>query len=145
MKKGNSERWSQLENVKIPPINRDGYEENVLRRDIWETSSALKPDKKAEAYLIRCATNEKISLLKDNFVIGKGTEADYKIEGNAAISRKHICVRKTGDDYLLEDLNSSNHTYVDEVMVNDTVKIHSGQLVKLADEAFAFFIEKVEK
>ncbi len=34
-------------------------------------------------------TNEKIDLDREKMILGKGSDADYKLEGNKAISRRH--------------------------------------------------------
>lgn len=102
-----------------------------------------EPEPEKRAYIIRANTNERIDVDQDPFILGKSEKADYQIHGNNAISRKHIEISKTEDGYQLEDLNSSNHTYIDGKKVTKREPLEDGQTFQLADEEFSFFIETV--
>lgn len=102
-----------------------------------------EPEPEERAYIIRANTNERIDVDQDPFILGKSEKADYQIHGNNAISRKHIEISKTEDGYQLEDLNSSNHTYIDGKKVTKREPLKDGQTFQLADEEFCFFIETV--
>ncbi len=173
MQKNVLEYWVDIGQVYIPPIERYGFTENILSRDIWKKeSSGLEEKEKApveeteeelttllqeqedqtmlltgsehkeHAYFVRTNTNERIDFKEVPFIIGKSPKADYQIQGNQAISRFHIRISKTQDGYQMEDLDSSNHTYVQEQQVTEPVVLQENQAIKLADEEFIFHIER---
>ncbi len=96
--------------------------------------------KKTYAYVKRLKTNELIMINQDEFILGKGSKADYIVANNPAISRNHALIYQEDDSYYLKDLNSSNHTFVDEEVLEATVKLEDGMQFKLADEYFQFFL-----
>lgn len=100
--------------------------------------------KVALPYLIRQKNNERISINKPVFRIGKERSyVDYFIGDNSAISRSHAnIVTKDNGEYCVVDTNSTNHTYVDDVMIqsNVEVKIVSGNKIKLGNEIFEFVL-----
>lgn len=96
--------------------------------------------KKTYAYVKRLKTNELIMINQDEFILGKGSKADYIVVNNPAISRNHALIYQEDDGYYLKDLNSSNHTFVDEEVLEATVKLEDGMQFKLADEYFQFFL-----
>lgn len=95
-------------------------------------------------YLIRARNNEKIPLNKPVFRIGKERSyVDYFIGDNTAISRSHANIIIEEGMYFVVDTNSTNHTYVNGVMIQSNVKteIVSGAKLKLANEDFTFVVQ----
>ena len=91
--------------------------------------------------LIRTRNNEKIILNKPVFRIGKERSyVDYFIGDNSAISRSHANIISRDGEYFVVDTNSTNHTYVDGVMLQSNVetKITHGSKIRLANEDFEF-------
>ncbi len=184
------EMWQKIDAVYIPPLDIEGFAENVLKRDIWSKPSQTKhrphvsraseyksgedkttllsnedettlilneegfpdgedltvilpiPEPEEHAYLVRSNTNERIDLSMERFIIGKSSKVDYQIQGNNAISRAHISITKTDVGYEMEDLDSSNHTYIDDQEITEPVLLEEGQVFKMADEEFSFHIER---
>lgn len=106
-----------------------------------QKSNTLLNAPKANPYLIRVNTDERIMLNKATFKIGKATRGvDYTISGNGAVSRQHaVIIQKNGVCYI-KDNKSTNHTYVngkiiaegaEEILTHDSV-------IKLGDEEFRF-------
>ncbi len=96
-------------------------------------------------YLLRTKTNEYLILNKPVLSVGKDEKyADYKINGNNLVSRRHAEIISRDGVYYVKDLNSTNHTYVDEQMIpyNVEVSIHNGTKIKFADEEFVFYINQ---
>ena len=96
---------------------------------------------KTEAYLVRIRTGEKIVLNKPTFKIGKERSyVDYAVVGNSAVSRSHAMIINRDGGYLVEDTNSTNHTYVDGKMIAAGVatRIQDGTRLRFADEEFEF-------
>lgn len=103
--------------------------------------TATQANVKKEPYLIRTRNKERIPINKDLFRIGKEpTYADYYIGDNSAISRSHANIISRGGEYYVMDTNSTNHTYVNDIIVpkNMETKISHGDKVRLANEEFEF-------
>ncbi len=96
---------------------------------------------KVNPYLIRVNTNERIMITKQTFKIGKASFGmDYSVGDNGAISRNHCTIFAKDGVYYIRDNKSTNHTYVNGVMVKigqDAVLTHESKVV-LADEEFVF-------
>lgn len=102
------------------------------------------PQNKKVAMLIRVRTEEKVVVNKPTFKIGKERSyVDYAITGNSAVSRSHAMIINRDEEYLVEDTNSTNHTYVDGKMIPAGVatRIRSGSRIRFADEEFEFVIQ----
>ena len=98
---------------------------------------------KAMPYLIRVNTEERIMLGKVMFKIGKASRGvDYTVDGNGAISRQHaVIIQRDGVCYI-KDNKSTNHTYVNDKMVEDGVEeiLTHDSRIRLGDEEFLFKI-----
>lgn len=94
-------------------------------------------------YLVRKSTGEKIGLLLPA-VVGKGSAATARIGGNNAISRAHLGVDELDEGYAVEDLGSTNKTSINDVRIKpgEKVFVRSGDVIRLADEAFEFIVEQ---
>lgn len=96
------------------------------------------------AYLVRKRTGTKTVINKANFRIGKErSSSDLFIDDNAAISRNHALIIKQNTTFFLEDNNSTNHTYLNGMMLagGDKAKLKSGDRITLANEEFDFIVE----
>lgn len=96
---------------------------------------------KSDPHLIRTKNNEKISLNKPVFRIGKERSyVDYFIGDNTAISRSHANIVNHNGEFFVVDTNSTNHTYVNGGMIhsNEEVKLSHGTKIRLANEDFEF-------
>ena len=94
-----------------------------------------------QPYLIRVKTGEKIMLNRPTFKLGKEQSyVDYPIQGNSAISRSHATIYNRNGQFLVEDTNSTNHTYVDGKVIPSNVPtpMTHGCKLRLADEEFEF-------
>lgn len=118
---------------------------NILSNDGAETSILGKSESFSGQInlgkLIRIKTNEKITMNKAYFSIGKDTlHVDYSIRDNGTISRQHAAIRKMGDGIYLEDCNSTNGTWVNNVRLNkgSRVKLSNGDMVKISNEEFKY-------
>lgn len=81
---------------------------------------------------------------KDSYVIGKNpAAADGVLSFNTAISRVHCRIVKTGTQYRVEDLGSSNGTWVNRVRVrkNRPLSIRDGDILRLANTDLRVMIQ----
>ena len=83
-----------------------------------------------------------IEVNKPEFVIGKHSAVDGVISFNNAISRRHCRVLHINGDYFVEDLGSSNGTYLNRLRLetNKPAPLHNGDWLRLADMDFQVYI-----
>lgn len=96
---------------------------------------------KINPYLIRETTEEKVIINKDTFKIGKANRGvDYKIQGNGAISRVHAIIMLKDNAYYIKDNKSTNHTYVNNVQLEDDqeLMLTDNCRITFGDEDFIF-------
>lgn len=106
-------------------------------------SQAQNPMQPVTPYLLRNKSSEKILLTKPSFRIGKEKSfVDYFIADNTAISRCHAQIVNHDGGYYVVDTNSTNHTFVNGMMINsnEEVKLSDGDKVRLANEDFEFHL-----
>lgn len=99
------------------------------------------PEVKIQPYLVRAKNNERIELNKPVFRIGKEKSyVDYFISDNTAISRSHANIISRDGEYFVVDTNSTNHTYVNGMMIQSNIetKLADGMKIRLANEDFEF-------
>ena len=111
--------------------------------NIGETTvlGAMPTATQPKPHLIRMKNNEKITLEKEIFRIGKEKSfVDYFIGDNPAISRSHANILVRNGAYFVVDTNSTNHTYVNGTMCpsNAEVALSHGDKVRFANEEFTF-------
>lgn len=110
-----------------------------------ETTVLGATDVQAEKrpYLIRTKNHEKIYVDKPVFRIGKEKSyVDYFIGDNTAISRSHANIINREQTFYIVDTNSTNHTYVEDRMIqsNAETQIRHGTKFRLANEEFEFYL-----
>ena len=92
-----------------------------------------------KAWLVHESGN-RITINKNRFLIGKAQGVDYRINNNT-VSRNHCRILTSGDDFYVEDLGSTNGTYIDgEQIGNVPTKITNGQQLVISDEHYTFEI-----
>lgn len=74
-----------------------------------------KDNKPTGARVLKLFNNkgESCEITKFPAVVGKGKDADCKVEGDTNVSRQHVKIHIYGEDkFVCEDLNSTNKTYI---------------------------------
>lgn len=88
-------------------------------------------------------TGETIYIDVEEFVIGKAMEqVNYAVMNNATISRKHAKIIRKYDEFFIEDLGSTNFTYVNgkRVAPGDKRVLQDRDIIHLSDEEFVFML-----
>lgn len=101
------------------------------------------PAPKITATLLRTATNETVQVEGPVFRVGKaGGPANYGINNNY-VSRSHLDIITRDDHFYAVDLNSMNHTYLNDQILpaQCETEIHDGDRLKLGNEELIFNIE----
>ncbi len=102
----------------------------------------LDEEIKESAYLQRMSNGimDKITITKENFIIGRLPDyVDHLIENNA-IGRTHAEIVFMEGEYFIKDLNSKNGTFINEVRAesNREYQIDNGDIVKFANIEYTF-------
>lgn len=92
------------------------------------------PDSSAFKLTIRQGPkpNQVFDLEKDVLTLGREAGNDLVIE-DPQISRRHSRLTRQGNSYLLEDLGSTNGTFINGSRVSTPVLLANGDLIGLAD------------
>lgn len=96
-------------------------------------------------YLLRRKTNEIVKINKTVFRIGKEKGMmDYYIDGNPSISREHACIFMRKGKYFIQDNDSTNGTYINEMRINSRtdVALNDKDIIRLANEELIFNINE---
>lgn len=114
-----------------------GYEETGLLSE----NEILKQEKHFPS-LDRVLTGEKIPINKAVFRLGKEKSyVDYFVNNNNAVSRSHADIIVRDKSYYIKDLNSKNHTYINnrQIPIQVEMQIFDGDTIKLGNEEFVFY------
>lgn len=81
---------------------------------------------------------------KDEFIIGKGLECDGVISINSAISRKHARITIKREGCFVEDLGSTNHTWLNGqlLIMGSPARLKEDDMIRFANMDFQVHIEK---
>lgn len=127
----------------IPPVREESpfEEETVLfNSQIDDEETIFLEQSKEIAYIKRLNTNEIIVLSKNEFLLGKGSQCDFIIYDNPTISRQHAKISCINGKYYLEDLNSLNHTKVNDNKIDQITELTNEDTFCLSNEEFQFLV-----
>jgi len=82
-------------------------------------------------------TGREHALTDDIVTIGRAIENDIVITSRR-VSREHACVRREGWRAILEDLNSTNGTFLNGERVLAPVELHNEDRIAIGDVTFLF-------
>jgi two-component system, cell cycle response regulator len=113
--------------------------------DEWETKTVISTRKPAgisssnRAYLILLAGSSvgEMFALKEVQTIGRGQQAEVRIRGDG-ISRQHARIISTDKEVFLEDLGSTNGTYVNGKRITRTV-LKDGDKIQIGNSIILKF------
>jgi pSer/pThr/pTyr-binding forkhead associated (FHA) protein len=75
--------------------------------------------------------------LSEGALLGRGDQADIVLEDSFASSR-HARLVPHGDVIVLEDLGSTNGTYLNDEPLRGPQSLHPGDRIRIGDSAFIF-------
>lgn len=122
-------------------LAEDEEETGLLVSDEEETGLLNEEADMNYPTLFRVQTEETIVVNKAAFRLGKdASRVDYAVTNNIAISRSHADIITRSNGYYIKDLESKNHTYINnqQLPVMCETEIFSGDRLKLANEEFVF-------
>ena len=74
---------------------------------------------------------------KPELVLGRNSDCDIFIE-NFGISRRHAQILRIQDEFFLEDLRSTNGTFLNDQPIHNRQKIANGDRIRISDITFEF-------
>jgi FHA domain len=78
--------------------------------------------------------------LDGDVVLGRGEHAEIRLEDPFASSR-HARVYRQGNILVIEDLRSTNGTYLNEELLETPRPLHPGDRVRIGDSEFTFEVD----
>jgi hypothetical protein len=75
--------------------------------------------------------------LADGAVLGRGEQADIQLQDTFA-SSQHARLAPHGEVMVLEDLGSTNGTYLNEEPLRGPQPLHPGDRIRIGDSSFVF-------
>jgi hypothetical protein len=78
--------------------------------------------------------------LDGDIILGRGEQADIRLEDPFASSR-HARIHEQGNVVVIEDLDSTNGTYLNEELLETPRPLHPGDRVRIGDSEFAFEVD----
>jgi hypothetical protein len=78
--------------------------------------------------------------LDGDIVLGRGERAEIRLEDPFASSR-HARVFEQGNIVVIEDLSSTNGTYLNEELLETPRPLHPGDRVRIGDSEFTFEVD----
>ena len=108
--------------------------------DERDDMTMLLSQKEYRDVLVDVRKKENIELEFFPCVIGKDGERVDKIIREQSVSRVHLKVYNQGDDYYVEDQNSTNGTFINDEMLDPFQKyvINNGDTLTIADHEYIF-------
>jgi len=78
--------------------------------------------------------------LDGDIVLGRGERAEIRLEDPFASSR-HARIYEQGNILVIEDLRSTNGTYLNEELLESPRPLHPGDRVRIGDSEFTFEVD----
>jgi pSer/pThr/pTyr-binding forkhead associated (FHA) protein len=78
-----------------------------------------------------------INDIDDGAVLGRGEAAEIRLDDPFASSR-HARVSRQAGVVVLEDLGSTNGTYLNEELLHGPAPLHHGDRVRIGDSEFSY-------
>lgn len=124
-----------------PEANPKRYSETISHSVVGSQQPAPAMPQKPNACLTRCKTGEQVPILSEQFRVGKDPyNCEYCVRDNSAVSRCHAVIKTVNGKWFINDLNSTNKTYVSDRAICPYMDIElcDGISIKLANETFIF-------
>ncbi len=99
-------------------MQEDWEDKTIISTDVAPTATSGR--KRAQLIVVAGANVGEMYDLKGTLIIGRGREADIRVQGDG-ISRKHARLRLSGENAVLEDLGSTNGSFVNGEKVSSRV------------------------
>lgn len=134
--------------ARIVRDNKKDYQKANVNNIQWDgeeegTAVLFGSDPLNEAYIIeegKAGLMDRIFIDCDNFIIGRESGVNYKIE-EGSVSKRHAEIKRIGGEYFIKDLNSSNGTFVGnkKIKENTDTQLSDGIQLKFGSKKYTFY------
>ncbi len=100
----------------LEEINQLGNGMSGLLVDKEEEETSAKPSKLELVYAGREGTFQ-FCMEEEEFSIGRGTDSNGRLQVSMKVSRRHCLITKINGNYFVQDLESTNGTYVNGTQI----------------------------
>ncbi len=100
---------------------------------------AEEEEEEGGALYLVTESGDQEQIVKDRFVIGRGKHCDFVIN-SGKVSREHAVIVREGDDWLIEDLGSSNGTWFNKQRIKRR-KVEDGDEYFICSEKIRLLIQ----
>lgn len=122
-------------NQSQPPLpKRPPVKPGIIENDSSFRKKAAKPF--TNPYFIQHGTNERIYLNQGETLIGR-SDINHIIIEDMYVSKNHARIYYNGLDFVIEDLDSRNGTYVNDLKIS-TVILNKGDVIRTGRNMFIF-------
>lgn len=136
------EEAEELQDTVIAELN-DGRPPMIMKKEEPEIQTMLlyaRPIENRGRQLVPVGGGSEIRIGYFPFIIGKNKDlTDYCLD-RPGVSRLHIKIEQTEQGYSVTDLNSTNGTYINGVLLeaNEVIALKVGDEVMIANERYCF-------
>jgi hypothetical protein len=98
---------------------------------------------RAPRFIVERAPGHEPGMIYDldgELVLGRGDQAEIRLEDPFASSR-HARVFPQGDILVIEDLDSTNGTYLNEELLHGAQPLHLGDRLRIGESEFTFEVD----
>ena len=81
---------------------------------------------------------ESIPLLSERLRIGRALDNEILLQGETSVSRYHAEIRREGEQWILEDMNTRNGSQVNGHRVLGSVALSDGCRLQIGNAEFVF-------
>ncbi len=134
--------------AQAPGVDREGAQATVPPADATglHSASTFGPAdlvSRAPRLVVERASGHEPGMIYDlggDVVLGRGDSAEIRLDDPFASSR-HTRVYEQGRILVIEDLGSTNGTYLNEELLDGPRPLHPGDRVRIGDSEFAFEVD----
>lgn len=103
---------------------------------------------KVEHYLRLISQNDGVRYdvsFKNDVIVGRSPESAsgsvIAVKDDRSVSGKHCRIYKSNGRFYIQDLGSSNHTYLNQRILTSPSDIKSGDIIKIGEKHYQVFID----
>jgi len=123
--------------VKIcPSCGTENKETAIICSECMEDISSIAPEKKNKAIII---FQEKEYPFENQCIIGREHFMSDALSEYKTVSRKHVKISHENNSWFVEDLNSTNGTYVNGEKIKNKTQIENNSRIGLGKKVTIIF------
>lgn len=100
--------------------------------EISDITPKLINEKKEKKWLLTSIDGELTFEIKEGqHIIGREAELEGYLSSKSYVSRSHCMITLKNDELLIENLSRTNHTFINNIMIDNTARISEGDEIGL--------------